>query len=215
MTQNKFTKVCPCIVWFPSKPLTKIQKWMNTLSAFSLFGWVFLFYGENTNMNSQVLRIHFLQNSVWKIEIVWDHKSDTADHTTARNKFTKVCPVHTLWSMYCVIPIKTFDQNSKMNEHTFGFFFVWVSFLVLWREYKYEFTSSPHSFSSKFSLKNRNSLRSQKWYRRSHNGPEQIHQSMSSPYTMVHVLCDSHQNVWPKFKNEWTHFWLFLCLGEL
>ena len=30
-------------------------------------------------------------------------------------------------SMYCVIPIKTFDQNSKMNEHTFGFFFVWVS----------------------------------------------------------------------------------------
>lgn len=34
-----------------------------------------------------------------------------------------MCPV----PMYCVIPIKTFDQNSKMNEHTFGFFFVWVS----------------------------------------------------------------------------------------
>lgn len=45
--RNKFTtKVCvqsPCIVWFPSKRLTKIQKWMNTLLAFSLFGWVVVY----------------------------------------------------------------------------------------------------------------------------------------------------------------------------
>ena len=45
--RNKFTKVLcvqsPCIVWFPSKRLTKIQKWMNTLLAFSLFGWVVVY----------------------------------------------------------------------------------------------------------------------------------------------------------------------------
>ena len=73
--------------------------------------------------NSQVLRIHLFENSVWnvfKIEIVRDHKSDS---TQRRNKFTKVC-VHVV---LCGFPSKRLTKIQKwMNTRLAFSLFGWV-----------------------------------------------------------------------------------------
>ena len=69
------------------------------------------------------------------MEIVRDHKGNSDDPEQ----------IHQSMSMYCVIPIKTFDQNSKMNEHTFGFFFVWVSCSVSNFVVSYMNSHMPHA----------------------------------------------------------------------
>ena len=73
-------------------------------------------------MNSQVLRA-FICLKI-QFETCSKQKQFEITKVIAHNAGTN-SPKYV--SMYCVIPIKTFDQNSKMNEHTFGFFFVWVS----------------------------------------------------------------------------------------